>query len=71
MKQKNQNRSNSSKTIRWELVHAAGCMEEHCAAKWMLNSANIEWLKDYNLTKQVSVPRSLRHLLGQYIEANK
>jgi hypothetical protein len=70
MKQKGQGKSDSG-TLRWELVHAAGCQEEHCAAKWMLDPTNAEWLKEYNLTKPVSVPRSLRHLLGRYIESKK
>jgi hypothetical protein len=61
-----------SKQLRWELVHAAGCTEERCATKWVTEvSAFIEYVLDYNLTKPVSVPKSLRHLLGRYITQEK
>lgn len=57
-----------SRQLRWELVHAAGCMEEHCATKWMTRPSDFaEFILEYNLTKPVSVPKSLRHLLGRYL----
>ncbi len=63
------NKHRDSKLLRWELVHAAGCMEENCAAKWMTQPSDFaEFISEYNLTKPVSVPRSLRHLLGRYLK---
>jgi len=45
---------------RWSLVHAAGCTERDCCTKAAY---------DFGFDYFVSVPRSLRHLLGRYTNA--
>lgn len=63
------NKHKDSKQLRWELVHAAGCTEKDCATKWMTRPSDFdEFISEYNLTKPVSVPKSLRHLLGRYLK---
>lgn len=60
-----------SKILRWELKHAAGCTEPLCSTKWMLRAEKItDYLQEYKLTKPVSVPKSLRHILGRYVKGN-
>lgn len=52
-----------ARAARWELVHLAGCTEHHCATNWWL-----ELIDEGDLPpRRVSVPRSLRPLLGRYI----
>ena len=57
-----------SKQLRWELVHVAGCTEKTCATHWLTNINDFsEFIIDYNITKPVSVPKSLRYFHGRYI----
>ena len=61
-----------AKSLRWNLVHSAGCVEENCYAHWVKKVKSLsELTENIILTKPVSVPRSLRHLLGRYIQGNK
>lgn len=57
------------KALRWNLVHAAGCVEENCATHWVkkVNSLS-ELTENITITKPISVPKSLRYLLGRYIK---
>ncbi len=56
-----------TRAARWELVHLAGCTERHCATNWWLQLIEPGDLPP----RRVSVPRSLRPLLGRYIGAHE
>jgi hypothetical protein len=57
-----------SKVLRWNLTHSAGCIDKDCATHWVKDLQKFkEFAADIALTKPVSVPRSLRFLLGRYI----
>lgn len=57
-----------SKKLRWELVHIAGCTEKTCATNWITNINDFsEFIVEFNITRPVSVPKSLRRLHGRYI----
>ena len=58
------------RTIRRDLVHAAGCMEFGCVGKLWIRDKEIVNEVRVRVTideRTVSVPRSLRGLLGRYL----
>jgi len=57
-----------SKALRWNLIHSAGCVDENCTTHWVKDLQKFkEYIVDIKLTKPVSVPKSLRTILGRYI----
>jgi hypothetical protein len=62
------NKHKDSKLLRRELVHSAGCVEPNCATHYVRDKKEFNFAIGYfDLTKPVSVPKSLRHLLGRYL----
>lgn len=60
------------KAIRWELVHSAGCIDRNCATHYVRNKNELnESLTYLKSNKPISVPKSLRHILGRYIQGIK
>jgi len=54
----------AARAMRWELVHAAGCTEPNCAAKFWVHGDSVASYLDGYTGPPVSVPRSLRRLFG-------
>jgi hypothetical protein len=63
----NKRAAREARVERQQLVHAAGCVNPHCSSKWFME--NPEWAKDPELapTRRVSVPRSIRPILGSHV----
>lgn len=55
-------RNRALRSARWELTHAAGCVWDRCATAEVVRDP--EWAE--GLPGRVSVPRSLRPLLGRW-----
>lgn len=51
------------RAVRRDLVHAAGCTEQNCSTAWQ-HFADIVDIERHLCLGRVSVPRSLRRLLG-------
>lgn len=65
-----------SKQVRRDLVHAAGCVEPWCVAKvWLRESPPpTDTLEYFGLvlgSRHISVPRSLRVILGRWVGGSK
>lgn len=59
-------------SLRWELVHSAGCVHHDCAVYLAYRNPDSE--TDYSEDsggRRVSVPRSLRPILGRWIGGTK
>lgn len=63
----NKLRSRERRAERRWLTHASGCTEPHCATKWFNDPELLaEFMVDpERVAYSVSVPRSLRHILGR------
>lgn len=48
-------------------VHAAGCTEANCSTKWYNDAEIVAEMQDVAQGMPVSVPRSLRAILGRYL----
>lgn len=63
-------RARALRSTRRDLVHAAGCVEENCASKaWHRDPEIVAEVRSVAREQQrtVSVPRSLRRLLGRWL----
>lgn len=61
----NKLRSRRTRSLRWELVHAAGCAFTNCAAYTTYREPTCA--ADLVDIRPVRVPRSLRHIHGRLI----
>jgi hypothetical protein len=55
------------RSIRRDLVHAAGCTEPDCATKFYRVPEILEMVRNAEGDRHVSVPRSLRGVIGRWL----
>lgn len=62
---------NHDEDLRFNLVHAAGCVFDDCCIVLAFKDPVFVEAYKIDIHKPVSVPRSLRTILGRYIYPNK
>jgi hypothetical protein len=59
--------SRKDRSIRRDLVHIAGCTEPNCAYRALLKADVIEEIRNAPGEQTISVPRSLRPIIGRWL----
>lgn len=57
--------SRMNRSVRRDLVHLAGCTESNCAYRILLEADIIEEVRNDVAERTISVPRSLRSIIGR------
>lgn len=57
--------SRKNRSIRRDLVHAAGCVEPNCSTRFYLHADILEEVRNDVDRQTISVPRSLRPIIGR------